>query len=188
VICGPNGAGKSTVAPSLLHGPLKVEEFVNADEIAVELSSEGKPASPVTAGREMLRRMALLSEARTSFAFETTLGSRSFAPWLRSLREGGYRVHLAFLFLPTTGLAIRRVAARVRLGGHDIPEKDILRRYDRGLRNFFDLYQLVAHTWRVYDSSKPGSPRLIAWGSGCEIDKVEDESLWQAVRRASGRE
>ncbi|HEY1542814.1 MAG TPA: hypothetical protein VGG01_10420 [Xanthobacteraceae bacterium] len=83
VVGGPNGAGKSTSAPHLLRDTLAVTEFVNADAIAGGLSAFRPESAAVAAGKVMLARMRQLAANRESFAFETTLASRSFAPWLR---------------------------------------------------------------------------------------------------------
>src|SRR3970040_1460506 len=105
VIAGPNGAGKSTTAPKLLREALAVDEFVNADTIAAGLSAFAPERGAFTAGRAMLARLQELASAHDDFAFETTLSSRSFAPWLRGLQEGGYSVHLIYLWLPGAELA-----------------------------------------------------------------------------------
>jgi predicted ABC-type ATPase len=89
VIAGANGAGKSTTAPSLLRDALQVSEFVNADAIAGGLSAFRPDSVAIPAGRAMLERMHHLVEARADFAFETTLASRSFAPWLTRLKQRG---------------------------------------------------------------------------------------------------
>ena len=65
------------------------------------------------------------------FAFETTLASRSFAPWIRELKNQGYRFHLIFLFLRSPQLAMPRVKERVLLGDHFIPEEVIERRHQK---------------------------------------------------------
>jgi predicted ABC-type ATPase len=117
VLAGPNGAGKSTAAPYLLRGALGVTEFVNADVIAQGLSAFAPEAVAVAAGRIMLARLRELASKRVSFAFETTLASRSFAPWLASVVAGGYSFHLLYLWLPSADLAVSRVADRVRFGG-----------------------------------------------------------------------
>ena len=83
VLAGPNGAGKTTAAPFLLRDTLAVLEFVNADQIAQGLSAFDPDTVAVTAGRLMLARLDDLARQHASFAFETTLASRSFAPWLR---------------------------------------------------------------------------------------------------------
>jgi predicted ABC-type ATPase len=85
VIAGPNGAGKSTTAPAILRNALHVGEFVNADTIAAGLSAFSPESVSVTAGRLMLSRVQELARAGRDFAFETTLASRTFAPWLNEL-------------------------------------------------------------------------------------------------------
>jgi predicted ABC-type ATPase len=129
VVAGPNGAGKSTAAPYLLRDTLEVTEFINADTIAAGLSAFRPESVAVAAGRIMLQRMHQLAADRMNFAFETTLASRSHAPWLTRLRADGYRVHLLFLWLRSPQLAIDRVAERVPLGGHDVPAVVVRRRY-----------------------------------------------------------
>ena len=110
VVAGPKGAGKSTTAPRLLRGVLSVSEFVNADPIAQGLSLFRPESVAIEAGRVMLARLRALARAREDFAYETTLASRSFARWLRDLRDSGYRAHLVFLSLPSADLAVARVA------------------------------------------------------------------------------
>lgn len=103
VLAGPNGAGKSTTAPALLLGTLGVPEFVNADVIAGGLSAFNTEGAAIAAGRVMLARLKTLATQRVSFAFETTLASRSFAPWLSGLKQSGYAVHILFLWLTNPG-------------------------------------------------------------------------------------
>ena len=182
ILAGPNGAGKSTAAPELLQGELAVNEFVNADVIARGLSAFDPDGAAIAAGRVMLRRLDELARLRETFAFETTLASRSFAPWLRDLRSSGYAVHLFFLWLSSPELAVQRVANRVRSGGHDVPADTIRRRYRGGLRNFFSLYQPIVSSWAVYNCSNPRS-QLVAEGLESASVKVYDRDVWAAIQR-----
>jgi predicted ABC-type ATPase len=152
VLAGPNGAGKSTAAPFVLRQTLGVVEFVNADVIAQGLSAYDPESQAVEAGRIMLRRLRALAAARHSFAFETTLSGRTFAPWLVGLVATGYSFELVYFYLPSADLAIDRVALRVRTGGHHVPAETIRRRFERGLRNFFTLYSRVASEWHLYNN------------------------------------
>lgn len=181
VIAGPNGAGKSTTAPSLLRDALQVSEFVNADAIAGGMSAFRPDSVAIPAGRVMLERMQHLADARADFAFETTLASRSFAPWLASLKRRGYHVHVLFLWLESADLAVDRVAARVRRGGHNVPEATVRRRYARGLRNLFRLYLPVVDSWQMFDNSRAGRPRLVASGSRHGAEQVANSSLWRRI-------
>lgn len=178
VIAGPNGAGKSTTAPRLLQGPLAVSEFADADTIARGLSAFRPSSVGLPAGRVMLARLRSLAQAHEDFAFETTLASRSFAPWLEKLRNSGYRAHLVFLSLPTVDLAVARVAERVRLGGHDVPENVIRRRFTAGLRNFFGIYQGIADAWQMLDNSGLSGPSLIASKRAEQAPEIVDPRAW----------
>ncbi|GAX59862.1 hypothetical protein SCALIN_C04_0350 [Candidatus Scalindua japonica] len=183
VIGGPNGAGKSTTAPALLKGTLGVTEFVNADTIAEGLSAFYPEGAAFHAGRVMLERIHILAKEYRHFAFETTLASRTFAPWLEELRKKGYVCHLVFLWLPSEEFAIARVAERVRMGGHNVPEEIIRRRYTKGMRNFFGLYTPLADTWRVYDNSFQSGPVLIARGGENIKENIYNLDLWNVMRK-----
>lgn len=132
VIAGPNGAGKTTAAPTLLNNALNVSHFVNADTIASGLSAFAPEKAAIQAGRTMLERMRFL--ANENFAFETTLASRSFAPWIIELKKQGYLFHLTYLMLDDPDLAVFRVAERVRLGGHSVPKETIYSDFIRDLK------------------------------------------------------
>jgi predicted ABC-type ATPase len=185
VLSGPNGAGKSTAAPALLPGTLGVVEFVNADVIAQGLSAFQPERAALEAGRIMLRRVRQLADQRVSFAFETTLAGRHFAPWIADLRRNGYIFELLFLWLPNPEMAVTRVAHSVQAGGHAIPDATIRRRYGAGLRNFFELYRPLADTWRFYDNSHPSSPRLLAAGEGNSEEVIGDASVWNSIVKGS---
>lgn len=183
IIAGPNGAGKSTLAPILLRDTIEVRNFVNADTIAAGLSAFEPETTAIDAGRIMLQRLHDLAAQRESFAFETTLATRSYAPWLRILRSHGYGVHLFFLWLRTSDLAVLRVQERVRLGGHNVPEGVIRRRYRLGIKNFFGLYRPVTDSWRVYDNSRSENPVLIARGFQDQSFKIYHQDIWRQVEK-----
>jgi len=182
VIAGSNGAGKSTTAATVLTDALKVREFVNADTIAAGLSAFSPEAVAVRAGRVMLQRVHELADERQDFAFETTLASRSFAPWLRHIQSTGYKFHLVYLWLPIVELAVARVAERVRGGGHAIPEDVVRRRYHRSLRNFFGLYSQIADSWLILDNSMEPQPRVVAKRAIGRSVRIVDAGWWSALR------
>jgi predicted ABC-type ATPase len=160
VIAGPNGAGKTTFAREFLLGDAIVPNFVNVDLIAGGLSPLRPEAAAITAARIFLTELDRLARGRLDFAFETTMSGLAYAARLRRWRTAGYRVEVVFLRLSSPMIALRRIAARVRQGGHDVPRKDVLRRYVRGWENFQSTYQPLAHAWAVYDNSGK-TPRLL---------------------------
>ena len=188
-IGGPNGAGKTTVSRSVLAQTLGVTEFVNADTIAAGLSGFDPAGAAIAAGRVMLTRLRELAEARQSFAFESTLASRTFARWLVDLGNAGYEVHILFIWLRSVDLALRRVRARVRKGGHHIPEFDVRRRYSRSAGNLLRLYAPLAEqfdgTWRVYDNSER-RPILIAHGGAIGSKILDTRAFARLTEAADG--
>lgn len=181
ILAGPNGAGKTTSAGRLLLGPLRVPEFVNADTIAQGLSAFAQQTVAFEAGRIMLRRLHELADLNADFGFETTLATRSYAPWLRKLQSRGYSVHLVFLWLPTPQMAIARVADRVRAGGHAVPDDVIARRYAAGLANLRSLYIPLADSWKVIDNTRSRYPHPMAAGFAGGSPVVYDEQAWQSI-------
>jgi predicted ABC-type ATPase len=183
IVAGPNGAGKTTASADILVGALSVQKFVNADIIAKGLSSFQPETVAFDAGRIMLQRLHRLTAQRADVAFETTLASRTFAPWIKTLTPAGYRFHLLFFWLPSANMAVARVRRRVLEGGHHVPEETIRRRYEAGLRNFFRIYRPLAVSWQFYDNSVHGKRRLIASGAVQQPDLVFDADLWNNVIR-----
>ena len=149
IIAGPNGAGKTTASYTLLPDMLDCREFVNADEIARGLSPFNPESMAFEAGRMMLHRIEQLIESETTFAFETTLSTLSYAGMIRRCRKKGYKIVIIFLWLSSPELAIERVRSRVAKGGHNVPEDVIRRRYSKGLKNFVDLFMPLCDEWMV---------------------------------------
>ncbi|NES86982.1 MAG: Zeta toxin family protein, partial [Moorea sp. SIO2B7] len=143
VIGGCNGSGKTTFALNTFPNISNVE-FINADIIAAQLNPRNPDVVAIQASRIMLQRLKTLAQQKLSFAFETTLAARSFAPFLRECQTQGYQINLIYVWLNTVELAITRVALRVASGGHNIPEDVIRRRYDRGIKNFLEIYIKIA--------------------------------------------
>jgi predicted ABC-type ATPase len=188
VLAGPNGAGKTTASADLLAGTLRVDEFVNADTIARGLSEFHPERAALEAGRIMLARLHQLAGQRANFAFETTLASRSFAPWIADLQRDGYAFHLVYFWLHSPEEALARVKDRVASGGHDVPERTVRRRYRGGLVNFFQLYQPLADSWRFYGNSSSAGPRRIAWGELNQEPWIDDIAMWDQIVREYGHD
>ena len=161
VIAGCNGAGKTTASFTILPEILDCKEFVNADEIAKGLSPFQPDKVAVEAGRIMISRINNLLEDELSFAFETTLATKSYKNKILLAKNKGYTVTLLFFWLQTIDLAKERVATRVLEGGHDIPKDVIERRYINGIKNLFSIYIPIVDELMIFDNSQMKS-ELIA--------------------------
>jgi predicted ABC-type ATPase len=160
VIAGPNGAGKTTFARRYLPEDASVVHFVNADLIASGLSPLKPELAAIAAARLVLREIDRLAAERMDFAFETTFSGLTYVRRLRAWKQAGYRIEIVYLRLRSPRLALRRIAARVRQGGHAVPRADVVRRFSRGWDNFQRVYRPLADSWAVYDNSGR-APRLI---------------------------
>lgn len=181
IIAGANGSGKSTAAPALLQNAVHIDNFVNADVIAQGLCAFQPEKVAIQAGRVMLNRIHQLAEEQATFAFETTLSSRTFAPWITRLKKEGYQFHLIFLWLKTEELAVSRVQERIKMGGHSVPDATIRRRYQAGLKNLFNLYQPITDSWQLYDNSDSDQLNLIASKIQGNNTRIENNTIWHKL-------
>jgi predicted ABC-type ATPase len=160
VLAGVNGAGKSSVGGSRVRD--YGLEWFNPDAYARQLMQEhGRKLEQANAeawehGRS---RLAAAIAEKKNFAFETTLGANTIA---RMLSEASrtHDVVMWFCGLSSPELHIARVAARVKRGGHAIPEKKIRERWDGSRLNVIQLLPHLAHL-QVFDNSTevaPGEP------------------------------
>lgn len=185
IIAGPNGAGKTTFAMEFLPNEASCPEFVNADLIAAGLSPFHPEEVAFAAGRLMLTRIGELTAAGKSFALETTLSTRAYLRLIPSWQAAGYRVKLYFLKLPDPEFAIRRVEQRVRLGGHDIPEATIRRRFTRGWENLQNRYLGIVDEWSIYDA-RQAPALLLETGDHRPPEKLmEDSTIYQPSGEAA---
>ena len=161
IIAGCNGAGKTTASFTILPEILDCKEFVNADEIAKGLSPFQPDKVSFESGRIMLNRINELLSENESFAFETTLSTKSYKNKIIDAKSKGYRVTLLFFWLQSVELAIERVKTRVAEGGHNIEIEIIKRRYVRGIENLFNIYLPIIDGALIFDNSE-GQHELIA--------------------------
>ncbi|MEC4052083.1 zeta toxin family protein [Myroides odoratimimus] len=161
IIAGCNGAGKTTASFTILPEILDCKEFVNADEIARGLSPFQPEKVALEAGRIMLNRINDLLNNNESFAFETTLSTKTYKNKIVEAQKKDYNTTLLFFWLRNYDLAKERVKTRVKEGGHNIPNDIIERRYINGIKNLFQIYLNIVDQVFIFDNSE-GLPLLIA--------------------------
>ena len=153
IVAGPNGVGKTTFAREFLPKDARVIHFVNADLIASGLSPLRPELAALAGGRVFLAELDRLARMRVDFAFESTLSGLTYLHRLKRWKRAGYWIEISYLRLSSPQLALRRIAARVRQGGHNVPRADALRRFNRSWHNFQRFYRPLADAWGVYDNS-----------------------------------
>ncbi|MBW1720675.1 MAG: zeta toxin family protein [Deltaproteobacteria bacterium] len=153
IIAGVNGSGKTTFAKEFLPFEARCINFVNADLIAEGLAPFRPENAAIKAAKIMIQQIDECIRKEESFAFETTLSGRRYIRKIKEMKSKGYDVVIYFLKLASVDLAIERVKMRVLQGGHNVPEKDIKRRFDRSWNNFEHVYKPLVDAWVVFDTS-----------------------------------
>lgn len=134
----------------------------------------------------MLSEIQSFARRGESFAFETTLSGRSNIRLLRRLKARGYQIHVFFLWLRSTDLALSRIRKRVSRGGHDVPASVVRRRFDRSIRNFLLHYRPLADSWLVFDNSGK-VPKVVALENRLGV-RIINKSIYGALIKRYGSE
>lgn len=167
IVAGPNGAGKTTFGNRLLRLLPYRFVYLNADEIERELDPEigSKGLRELAAARLALRKLQEATDARANVMLETTLAARTYAKRIPTWQQSGYKISLVYLRLPSADHAVERVRRRVALGGHEIPEQVIRRRFELSLEHLQILYKPIVDEWYIWDSVEGDYAPAQAWDS-----------------------
>ena len=179
VVAGPNGSGKSTITrwnrELLAQFPI-----IDPDAIARTIQVNSKASSALAAGREALQRAEKYWEERHSFAVETTLSGHNYLQMMLDARERGFDVALIYVGTSDPSINVARVANRVSLGGHDVPEVDIRRRYERSLLNL-PIAVARADMSIIFDNSSPDGYQLVAVFEHGTAQWFQEAPSWAAA-------
>jgi predicted ABC-type ATPase len=182
MVAGPNGAGKTTLVQRLIINSSMLYEFINADEIARSLAPLHPESMALTASKLMIKRLKELLDSNRSFAFETTASGINYVRHLKSTQSQGYEINLTFLWLANPEQAIKRVAQRVKQGGHYVATEVIIRRYYLGLKNLKKYYLTLADKVLIMDnSSEESEERVIAMKNGDNCLDILDKDIWREI-------
>jgi predicted ABC-type ATPase len=136
LVGGINGAGKTTLAQSRsflqLFGvhPDSPVEIINPDLVTKRIREQAPDARldqvNLRAAEVCETRVrAALKERKSSVVIETVLSTDKYKPIFRLAKRNGYRLMFIYVVLPSIGVAIARVAHRVRRGGHAVSARKI---------------------------------------------------------------
>lgn len=178
IIAGPNGSGKSTLVRR--HNTLGLP-VSNPDDIAALLSPQAPEAAALEAGREAVRQRERLFQEGKSFLVETTFSGASPLNLIDKAHACGYKVSLVFVAVQDPLLSILRVDSRVRSGGHFVPKKDILRRYERSFDNFKMTLSDIDRAYLIDNS--PERPSIVAHFQKGKIQRLSRNPPQWLIRR-----
>lgn len=168
IVAGANGSGKTTFARKFLD--VTKFEFLNADEIAKEMNPEDPLKARIAAGKQVIKLIDEFIVDSKSFVIESTLSGSFLEKHLQKLKHAGYGISLTYIFLSSKDLCIERIKSRVMQGGHDVPNEDVIRRFNRGLVKFWYKYSWMVDHYSVFFNNEFYDFKLVINGMG---DKIE---------------
>lgn len=142
---GPNGSGKSTITSEVK----PVGMYINADEIQAYLKCSSLEAAE---NARELREYCLANGL--DFTMETVFSTPEKVELLQRAKSLGYYIICLFVLTRHPDINVRRVADRVKRGGHDVPEEKVRKRYVRSLNQLAALPELCDELY-VFDNSLP---------------------------------
>jgi len=124
IIGGVNGTGKSSFTGALKTQTIDLGEIIDVDKIT---SVAG--VSPLEGGKIAINRITDCLKNEISFTQETTLSGHKTQLTAKKAKESGYYITMFYIGLDTVDESLRRIANRVKRGGHAIGEDDVRRRF-----------------------------------------------------------
>jgi predicted ABC-type ATPase len=176
ILAGPNGSGKTTLAREFLPRGIHCLNFLNADLLAQGLSPFDVTVAGLRAGRFLLQEFDHNVANGISFGIETTLSGLTYLNRFKDAKEKGFRIVLFYIWVGSAKLSIERIKHRVSKGGHHVPSKDVIRRFGRSIRHFFNHYRPLADKFYVFDN-RDQKPVMIAFGTSTD-QTVIDATLY----------
>lgn len=172
VVGGANGVGKTTFAYQY-RDEYKID-YLGADEITAQITTQKGENIELKAGKIFFLKLNEYVSQNKSLIIESTLSGVGLSKNFNEFKLKGYSIHIVYVFLDDVELCKNRISARVKKGGHTVPEKDIERRFHRSLLNFRKIYLPIADTWQIFYNGLK-RPTEIAVGEADEIMILDDE-------------
>jgi len=178
-IAGANGSGKTTLT-RWNSEVFKEIPLLDPDAIANTLQATASTLFAVAAGRQVLKPAKQHLERRESFAAETTLARKNYLQMMLDARNRGFEIILIYIGTENVEINLARIADRVLAGGHDVPERDVRRRYKRSFENLTIAIKRADHTI-LFDNSTDDGYRLIATLSTSGNQWFEPTPRWVSL-------
>lgn len=151
VFAGPNGSGKSTVIQNFLKKGICPKHYICPDNLVEKDKKDDEKAYlKAMQNAEDLRNTLII--AGDSFTFETVLSTKGKIDFLLKAKELGYMITTIYIITSDYNINIKRVEARVKSGGHDVPTDKLISRYDRCMSFMKDVIK-ISDEVKIYDNS-----------------------------------
>ncbi len=144
-----------------LNADVRARQILDADPAA--------PDAPLRAPVEIDAQVAACIAQGVDFLVETVLSSDKYLDDIERAVLLGYRIGVIYVGLATPEDAVRRVALRRAMGGHDVPKDRIVARWRRSIA-MLGRVAPTAHRMYVFDNTDMAGPVLIARKEGESLE------------------
>ena len=137
IVAGVNGAGKSSLTGVLRTEITNLGKIIDVDKIIAKCNG-----NMIEGGKQSIELIDDCLEKEICFTQETTLSGHRILNTVKKAIEKGYYIRLYYVGLNTVEESILRIENRVKKGGHNIPDADVKRRFEK---RFEDLAIILPH-------------------------------------------
>lgn len=173
IIGGVNGVGKSSLSGTLAAERNDLGIIIDTDKITSELG-EGK----ISGGKAAISQITECLEKGINFTQETTLSGKRTLKTICAARERDYYIRLYYIGIGSAEESLKRIKNRVEKGGHDIPQEDVLRRYESRFRDLAEILPYCNEA-RFYDNEN-GFVEKAEYKNGSFFIKSSSVPQWLA--------
>ena len=177
LVAGPNGAGKTTIAKTYIASRFPFWPQVNADRVLERLQSLAPlvpgPAEAIRAAEMVDETVRCLSALGEPAIVETVLSSDKYRSLVTIARRSGLIFRLVYVSTDHADINVNRVAARVAVGGHDVPEDRIRSRWFRSMANL-PWFAARADRLIVFDNSGIATRAIAKRHLGGRLEVLEE--------------
>ena len=171
IIGGVNGVGKSSLTGVLASESNDLGVIIDTDKITASLGGD-----KIKGGKAAIERINNSLAKGINFTQETTLSGSRILKTIKRARELDYFIRLYYVGVNSADESMKRIRNRVEKGGHDIPEQDVKRRYNK---RFEDLVNILPYCNEVkfYDNEN-GFVEKAEYKNGELITKSKSIPEW----------
>ena len=124
IIAGVNGAGKSSLTGVLRTEITNLGKIIDVDKIIAQCNG-----NMVEGGKKSVALIDDCLDKEICFTQETTLSGHRVLNTVKKAIDKGYYIRLYYVGLNTVEESLLRIENRVKKGGHNIPDEDVIRRF-----------------------------------------------------------
>ena len=136
LVAGVDGVGKSSLTGVLRAQMTNLGKIVDVDKMIVKCGG-----NVIEGGKKSIELIDECLEKGICFTQETTLSGHRILNTVKQAFEKGYYIRLYYVGLNSVEESLVRIENRVKKGGHNIPDSDVKRRFNKRFEDLTAILQ-----------------------------------------------